>query len=298
MASMVKRILEQESAIRLVLAADRKVAHLCPTWQDIEVLKSIDKALSPLLSLTDILSGESYVTVSAVIPMIQLLKTNILKEEETDTQLTKDMKNCVTTDLEWRYQSISAEVTEILQLATFLDPRFKSNPFDDLEIDGLKTKIIDECTTSTDTSVPVLSQPAAANSMASSSRLEVDSEPQPKKRKTLGTPFKEHNEAQVQEETTGTSSSVLSPEQHCKKELESYLGSATLDFEEDPLPWWKSAAPKFPLLSKLARKYLCVCATSCASERVFSSSGKIVTPLRASMNPHKVDMLTFLSKNL
>ena len=65
-----------------------------------------------------------------------------------------------------------------------------------------------------------------------------------------------------------------------------------------PLAWWKSSASKFPLLSKLAMKYLYVCATSCTSERVFSCSGKIVTPLRASMNPQKVDMLTFLSKNL
>lgn len=34
MARMVKRILQQESAIRLVLAADRKAAHLSPSWQD------------------------------------------------------------------------------------------------------------------------------------------------------------------------------------------------------------------------------------------------------------------------
>ena len=59
MAKMVKRILQQESAIRLVLVADRKVAHLIPTWQDMEVLKSIHSALSPLSSLTDILSGET-----------------------------------------------------------------------------------------------------------------------------------------------------------------------------------------------------------------------------------------------
>ena len=45
-------------------------------------------------------------------------------------------------------------------------------------------------------------------------------------------------------------------------------------------------------------KYLCVCATSYASECVFSCSGKIVTPLRASMNPQKVDMLTFFVKEL
>ena len=51
MAQMIKRILEQE-AIRVTLRSDRKTSHLVPIWQDIEVLQAIDKALSPLSSLT------------------------------------------------------------------------------------------------------------------------------------------------------------------------------------------------------------------------------------------------------
>jgi len=62
---LVARLLEQEAALRQVLSADRKTAHLVPTWQDLEVLESIDKALSPLADFTDILSGEKYVTFSA-----------------------------------------------------------------------------------------------------------------------------------------------------------------------------------------------------------------------------------------
>lgn len=72
MAKMVSRILEQEEAIRIVLSADRKACHLVPTWQDIAVLQSINKALSPLSSLTDMLSGETNVTASVVLPMIKL----------------------------------------------------------------------------------------------------------------------------------------------------------------------------------------------------------------------------------
>ena len=50
-----------EEAVRRVLTSDRKTAHLTPTWQDIDVLKSINSVLSQLTSLTDILSGEKYV---------------------------------------------------------------------------------------------------------------------------------------------------------------------------------------------------------------------------------------------
>ena len=55
-AKMVSRKLEQEEAICTVLAKDRKTIHIVPTWQDINVLASIDRALSPLSNLTDMLS--------------------------------------------------------------------------------------------------------------------------------------------------------------------------------------------------------------------------------------------------
>lgn len=60
---MLRWILEQEEAIRNVFSMDTKTTHLLPTWQYIAVIKSIDEALSPLTCLTDMLSGEEYVTV-------------------------------------------------------------------------------------------------------------------------------------------------------------------------------------------------------------------------------------------
>lgn len=282
MLKMVNRLLEQESAVRAVLSADRKVSHLIPTWQDVEVLQSIDSALSPLSSLTDILSGETYVTVSAVLPMLQLIESSILKEGESDTQLTKDIKMRVITDLQNRY-SASNEVSRILRLATFLDPRFKSKPFCDSEVEDIKERIVVEVISLPP--VPPPSQPSCSYT-----------EPPPAKRKkTLGSFFKDHEHQQAPSSSTSEKDSI---EDQCRKEIENYLRSPKLDFEEDPLLWWKTASLRLPLLSVKARKYLCVCATSSPSERVFSCSGNIATPLRASMNPQKVDMLTFLSKNL
>ncbi|KAJ8012601.1 hypothetical protein DPEC_G00044560 [Dallia pectoralis] len=60
---MVKRVLEQKRAITEVLSKDKKTRPLVPTWQDVDVIESIDAALSPLLEFTDALSGESYVSV-------------------------------------------------------------------------------------------------------------------------------------------------------------------------------------------------------------------------------------------
>ena len=66
---------------------------------------------------------------------------------------------------------------------------------------------------------------------------------------------------------------------------------------ETPTVWWKLNASKYPNLKKLAQKYFTVCATSAASEHIFSTSRWIVTPAQARLNPDKDNMLTFLSKN-
>ena len=59
MQAMVAWVLEK--AVHQVLSNDHKTAHLIVTWQNIEVLESINKALAPLADLTDIISGEDYV---------------------------------------------------------------------------------------------------------------------------------------------------------------------------------------------------------------------------------------------
>ena len=47
-AVMVRRILEQKEAIRVILSRDRATSHLAITWQDIDLLTSIDSFYVPL----------------------------------------------------------------------------------------------------------------------------------------------------------------------------------------------------------------------------------------------------------
>ena len=40
---------------------------------------------------------------------------------------------------------------------------------------------------------------------------------------------------------------ILSPEQQVKAQLDTYLSTPKLDLEEDPLLWWKTQAPGYPI---------------------------------------------------
>lgn len=73
-----------------------------------------------------------------------------------------------------------------------------------------------------------------------------------------------------------TSSSVQL-ELAVEAKLNSYLLSPTRDSEADPLAWWKLHQVSLPQLNKLARKYLLIPASSSHSERLFMTSGNVVT---------------------
>ena len=93
-------------------------------------------------------------------------------------------------------------------------------------------------------------------------------------------------------------SSVITVQDRLQREVDIFMQCPTMDIDEHPLDWWKLEANRLPLLSSVARKYLCACASSVPSERVFSVGGNIVNSKRNSLHPDRVKFLIFLARNL
>ena len=72
------------------------------------------------------------------------------------------------------------------------------------------------------------------------------------------------------------------------------INAAGTTVHSNPLSWWSSQKDKLPLLSKLARRVLCIPATSAPSERVFSAAGLTIANRRASLNAENAAALIFL----
>ena len=104
----------------------------------------------------------------------------------------------------------------------------------------------------------------------------------------------------IHSDSSSGSNSVtrLTPLEKANNELLMYLQYPQLEVEECSLNWWKKEYIYLPMLSSLAQKFLCICATSVASERTFSTGGNIVTSKRNYLKPHVVDQLVFLAQNL
>lgn len=82
------------------------------------------------------------------------------------------------------------------------------------------------------------------------------------------------------------------------EEMTRYRSTPPPSLSEDPFNRWYVNEVSFPLLSKMAKRYLCIPATSVSAERVFSTVGDIVTAQRSTLTPEHVDQLLFLHKNL
>ena len=63
-------------------------------------------------------------TFSALVPLLKHVTDDILCEGEEDTTLTTDIKQQIVTYLQDKYDD--TELKELLYIASFLDPRFKT----------------------------------------------------------------------------------------------------------------------------------------------------------------------------
>ena len=252
---MVERILEQEPAIRHVLGPDRRCSHLIPTWQDVEVLQSIHAVLSPLAEFTDILSGEERVTASAIKPLLHVLQKKVLVASDTDTTLVSDIKERIYNYLESKYLG-NADFEDTINIASFLDPRFKAQHIDDVDLLLIKHCVMMEGTELMESDL----ESANEDSVDIQTSTESSDGGTPSKKRKLSSWLREATQ------TMSTSSSTpvrpQSVEQRMQNEIEEYLKHTIIDPDTNPLKWWRVHTAQYPVISKLARKYLCICASS------------------------------------
>ena len=157
--------------------------------------------------------------------MLHILKTDLLKEKDRDTPLTKDMKKHIVEDITNRYikSKLAEDVILMLRIASLLDPCFKANYLKQLgvsELFNVKQKIVDECV-----GICNEGQQQGGTSHSHTTPMATsDLSPAPKKR-NLSTLFKKH-ETKVREEqerASGDSTRVVDTEEQRRQQVNTEL---------------------------------------------------------------------------
>lgn len=101
----------------------------------------------------------------------------------------------------------------------------------------------------------------------------------------------ENSTDEFEDDDSGPASSV--------DELTTYL---TLRVPSEPmidlLHWWQLNEPALPKMANVARRLLCVPASSSSSENIFSAAGSTVSQRRTALDPESVDSILFVHSNV
>ena len=228
-----------------------------------DVMCELYPILSGLEKGITLMGGEKYATGSSVLPF--LFKFNkMLAPDAEDRVYVASVKKEIK---KYLAENCSKNLNfEALSCASYLDKRYSTLSFlKPDQIRHVKTKIKEEL------NILEVSWRASA----------APEHPRAKKKRLLSFDIDDDDEMQS--------------DCQAEKEMKSFELEGKLIIDDDPLGWWKGRQSKYPLLSQLAKKYLCIMGTSTSAERVFSAMGRVLTKTRMRMSENMFSSLMFLS---
>ena len=240
-------------------------------WQ---LISQLIVVLKPLPVATTALCEEHNVSVSLVYPVVYGLLKKHFPPVSDDRPAVKLFKETVSQELKRRFDPDSEGIVEDPPvLASAIDPRYHQLKFFSSE---LRSAIYSK-----------LKELAVEVHAESDEARTVDESAAKRPRQDSAIEF-------LLGDSLGSVADTSSPQD----EVDIILREPPVGPKTNPLKWWKLTEHRFPILSKVAKRLLCIQATSVPSERIFSTSGLIVNKQRASLKPENVDMLVFLNRNL
>ncbi|KAM9832692.1 E3 SUMO-protein ligase ZBED1-like [Aulostomus maculatus] len=295
--AMLQRLKEQQVAVTAALRENVSSHHFNFEGPDWALLEGLIEVLQPFKVVANMITSCRYPTISMVRPVLHMLLNTTLKIKEGDLKEVSMAKEVISKILSSTYSQNShllQEISTFLNIATFLDPRYKRLPFlSTQERSKVESNVIEEA--------KAILEKQNVEQQCLEDFSVVSDEPPTKKttflresstsRSTQDNPlaaiFCQSDADQSQEELHA----------QVVEELSNYKSQRVLGLNEDPLHWWSSHATLFPTLPKVLQKYWCVPATSVPCHRLFSSSGTVLCGKRNRIAPTLVDQQVFLYEN-
>ena len=294
-------------------------------WQ----LEELLIVLEPFVSAVTMLEGEKYSTINLLMPVWRTLERqaqSVLDEKKNLTAAGK-LARRVIGQLHYREEKENWGFSDASKIGAVLDPRFRTMKWldGDDERNELMTslrQLVDnerrELENATGSGNPDPGLDAALAGAGAGSGRGLAAALQSGKDEKKASEPKEHPLASKRaapgssvEETTAKKrrlwATVLQEFGDVKSaadpndEIDEYFKlpfTIAPDTQFDVLLWWKQHAYLFPLLCRVARRYLGIPATEAAIERVWSTGGNLVTPKRTRLRDENAAQTIMLHENV
>lgn len=252
------------------------------TSSDFEFSDYVIKLLIVFNSIRVELSSDKTVPLSKVPHMIRFIRkhlTTILQKSNVPPEVLKMGEK-----LKKELNSFEVlEKNEIVCQSVILDPRFKKR--------GIPTELFEETSSCLQRNII-----SVREAILKEKHVEISSE-------SMEETIPDESEFSI--DMWGEFKSVEMPSQQNPKatsfvELDAYLCDEYLPMDSNPLTYWADVSNqnKFPALFELAKRLLCVPATSVSCERIYSKRGSILTAKRNYLANKNFKQMLFLHHNL
>lgn len=276
--AMMERILTLRQPLVTALRGDRDVPNL--SVDELQTISNVVQLLRPFAEATTDLEAEKYVTASKVIIILGALKNSLRRLVARNTSGDVHvMAEKMLDTLRERYPRLEGQ--SLLAMPTFLDPRFKKAGFSN---DGR----YQQCKSDIQMAASGLAM-SDAGSYATTSTAATSSSSTPST--SSSSLWMDFDKVVAQCRASRSTCSEL-------LEIRQYVEEAPIDRSADPLSYWKEKEVVFPRLAKLARRHLSMVATSAPSERVFSTTGQLISERRSRLKPENVEKIIFMHNNI
>ena len=297
--NMLVSILKSIQPIILALVKYHK-SYLVLEEDEQTKVKELIALLQPFKHVGEQFGKESDVTLTSIVPMFEYLKTKILNQVSTDSQMIKDMKKHMLAKLETRY---NVQQMNFLKTATYLDPRVKSQVNLEL-LHDLKSKVKVIVQAAGPNVIPPTQNQEYINLQSTSFTTPTASSSRPSTPShslTLTAKDNLFDSVYSSDDSDEEVPDISQLDEKIEQELHFYK-SIKLTREQKKnthlLTWWKDHKSQFPCLFQAVKPLLVTPATSVPSERIFSEAGYIARARRSRILPKNLNKFIFIKKNM
>uniref|UniRef100_A0A1B6E804 HAT C-terminal dimerisation domain-containing protein n=1 Tax=Clastoptera arizonana TaxID=38151 RepID=A0A1B6E804_9HEMI len=277
--TMLEQLLARRSVIGSILENidsslyDKDYIHI--TDSEWLIIEDVINVLEPFKVTIMTLSEERYPLISLLKPLLWQLVSSHLKVSDIDSSHSRIFKNDLSRLLTNRYNQ-EATINNILQIATTLDPRFKTLP-----------NVVEEAKATLESPIKEMLKNLIEESQCITEQENMNSSV--KKSRLSGM---ELLLGDLCSKKTG-----MSCKERADLEIIQYQSEATAPLDQCPLSWWHRSETKCPNLARLAAQYNCIPATAIPPSRLPLENQIAFDIKRANLSPEIIDHLLFLNSN-
>ncbi|KAK3580151.1 hypothetical protein CHS0354_013432 [Potamilus streckersoni] len=310
---ILEKFIKEERTLCAVLVASPSDRHLIPSEKMMSEIRNLVEILQPYKMATVHLSSAQYPsssTSSILFPVLEKLRSSFVKSP-TSIDFGQCLKSAIQEELTAYYQEETMQ--QFMLISSAMDPRVKSlsflsqakreQVFNEVKLEARNFRsreLTAEGSEQTETAVNIkreIVEPDEVNWMNFSSSPATVSQAHAD-RYRMSPPAKK-----LKPDDFGSwlgdivLTSDENPEQ-IDNELQRYRIERDFSLSSNPMEWWRVYSGTYPHLSCLARKYLCVPATSEPPDRVFSLTSNAIHAKWACLDSSTRNMMIFLNQNL